>query len=92
LQLSAFKEPTTVSKNDRCFIPDLGRKVGLIDFLQVLPEPGRIDKKDINKKKCAQWKKKNDQVQQENADANQNPVSDTHGRLPKVSELTWKPV
>ena len=68
-------------------MPVLRRKVGLIDPLQVLPEPGRIDQEDINQKKGAEWKKKNDQVQQENTDANQNPVSDTHGRLPKASEL-----
>jgi hypothetical protein len=55
--------------------------------LKVLPEPGRIYHQDIDKKKSAQWKKKNDQVQQENADANQNPVGEVHGRLPKAIEL-----
>jgi hypothetical protein len=55
--------------------------------LKVLPEPGRIYHQDIDKKKSAQWKKKNDQVQQENANANENPVGDVHGPLPKASEL-----
>ena len=64
-------------------MPVLGRRVGPINLLQVLSEPGRIDQKDINKKKSAQWEKKNDQVQQENTDANQNPVGNIHGRLPK---------
>ena len=66
------------------------RWIGLIEFLKVLPEPGRIYHQDIDKKKSAQWKEKNDQVQQENTDANQNPVGDVHGRLPKASELKWE--
>jgi hypothetical protein len=38
----------------------LRHRVGLVDFLQVLPEPGRIYQKDINKKESTQGKEKND--------------------------------
>ena len=63
-------------------IPLLKHRFGLSYFLQILPEPGRIYQKDIYEKQCAQWKKKNGQVQQKDSDANQNPVGDTHYNSP----------
>jgi len=56
----------------------LWRLVRVIKFLQKLPEPGGVFPNDIDQKYGGEGKKKNGQVQQENDNANQDPLFFTH--------------
>jgi hypothetical protein len=61
----------------RCAL-NLGRRILLIQLLQKFPEPGRIVPDDIDQKHGGEGKKKNSQVQQQNDNANQDPLLFIH--------------
>jgi len=54
----------------------------VIELLQELPEPGRIYQNDVNQKYSGQGKEKNSKINQQNADADQNPMRHAHNHLP----------